>query len=94
MSQVTTTYSLDKPQDPISYVTEKMSSQEVAILSLVGVLLESISTKRVSPVQIVDGVIRVNEDLMEDGESYTFQYQRKEHMITRIDGKIKLYKLR
>ena len=93
MSQEIVTYSLDSPQHP-TYVTRKMSSQEVAILPLTGVLLESISTRRVSPVQIVNGVIRVNEDLMEDGEPYTFQYQRKEHMITRVDGKIKLYKLR
>lgn len=48
-----------------------------------------------TPVTIVDGCIRVDENMMEDGEQYTFEYQGKGHMMVRdADGKLKLYELR
>ena len=94
MSQASSVYSLGNPQEPISQASEILPSQKAVTLHLVGVVLESMPTRRASPVHIVDGVIRVDEDQMEEGEPYAFQYQGKYHMLTRTDGKLRLYELR
>lgn len=46
------------------------------------------------PVKIVEDKIRIDEDQMEDGVPYAFQYQDEYYMLTRIDGKLTLYGLR
>lgn len=46
------------------------------------------------PVEIVEGKIRIDEDKMENGVPYAFQYQDEYYMLTRIDGKLTLYGVR
>lgn len=46
------------------------------------------------PIKIVESKIRIDEDQMEDGVPYAFQYQDEYYMLARIDGKLTLYGLR
>ena len=63
-------------------------------VDLQNVKLESIRMTKPSPVEIVEGKVRIDEDRMKDGEPYAFQYKGEYYLLARTDGKLVLYGLR
>ena len=92
MRQVYCTLDL-APQNDLRWNVINMTAETVTV-ELPNVKLKSIRMSKPNPVRVVEGKIRIDEDQMEEGESYAFQYQDEYYLLTRTDGKLTLYGLR
>ncbi len=46
------------------------------------------------PIQVVGDTIQVKERLLQDGQPYAFRYQGRDYMISKNQGRMKLYELK
>lgn len=81
------------PQNDLRW-NEINVATETALVELPNVKLKSIRISKPNPVRVVEDKIRIDEDQMEEGEPYAFQYQDEYYLLTRTDGKLTLYGLR
>ena len=81
------------PQNDLRWNVINMTAETVTV-ELPNVKLKSIRMSKPNPVRVVEGKIRIDEDQMEEGEQYAFQYQDEYYLLTRTDGKLTLYGLR